>query len=230
MDRAQMIEALAALGYDVSLITDATPDEVLAEMLRVMQAQAPEEVPAEEVPAEEVPAEAPPEAAMAEVVPAAAPAPAPAPAAAGIPTATPNKVVLQYSEANIRKIVDAEIAKREAQIRQRERINVFCERMRTEVKLLPAHLDKEGDKPTMKDVLEAIAEGRSVTKFSEGTKKLSPLELLMKVIENGPSLARFSELVRDPQQSKGVDKSKVSALLAHTPAGKKVLARQAAAK
>jgi hypothetical protein len=51
MDRAQMIEALKGLGVDTSLVTDAVPDELLAEMIRsyeALEAPAAEQAPAEQ--------------------------------------------------------------------------------------------------------------------------------------------------------------------------------------
>ena len=262
MDRQQILDSLSSLGFDVSLVDDSTPDNVLAETLRVLQSVASDNnadngnppdgnVPSKNadnmngsnddptVSATMCDANNPADGKMAEGAPPASSPPAAVVPVAAAPAPKQTTVTHKYSEkqnsgirltqAQLEEIIDKRVAAREAQIKQREGVNVFCERMRKEGKLLPAHLDGDGKSPTIKDALESLAENKDVTKFSEGTKKLSVLDAMMRAIENGPSLVKFSETMRDREAAVGkMDESKKTKMLAMTPAGREVLKRQAA--
>lgn len=103
--RPDMIAMLTDLGYDPAVLTDAVPDEVLAEMIRVAQAaQAAQAAPTQmaDAPAP-LPAPAAPIQQPTNTPPALQPPARQQPAATGFPTSEPSQVVLKYSDNGVTK-------------------------------------------------------------------------------------------------------------------------------
>ena len=221
MSKEEMIAALTDLGFDPAVLGTFT-DEQLADTIRVLQEVA-AEMPGEEEPAPEEPMpeeEAPAEEQMSEI-PAAPHAPA---------NQQPKKVTMQFSEKDVEAIVQRKIDAEREKLKRQAGIQAFCERVSKEGKIPPAWFDGTDSKPTLADALYAFAENPSgVTKFSEGSRRLTPMEVLMQVIDNGPNLVRFSEMLADPKQGPAMSDERKQKLLMATPLGKIAAKRQKAA-
>ena len=121
---------------------------------------------------------------------------------------------LQTQIASINKQASQRLANE-----KRANIDAFCERMVKSGKVLPAQLDAG-----LRDALYA-ADANAVLKFGE--KSVSQLDLLMQTIEKGPTIARFSELAKDPTVTMGqVSDDRRKELLNKTVMGRSALARK----
>jgi hypothetical protein len=239
MDRAQMLEALQAMGVDTSVIEDATPDAVLEAWLKSVGGGA-EEAPAEEsfadeeMPVEgEVPAEQPLTPEEEQQMFADDPMMDPAMAGAADPSMVPQEEELaqmscqkKFSE-RMARIVKAEVAKavKRHQIHsdRKETIRQFSERLVAQGKAIPAMMDRTGGKPTLEDVLHLVA-ASSVRKFGE--KKIDPLKVAMEFFEGLPQIAKFSEFIKSPSKEV-VGQERTNELLRHSVAGRAILSKQA---
>lgn len=196
MDRDQMLEALAALGYDVEKITNATSDEALAEILIMCQAKSGAATP----PAEPAPEPTPePDEKLAEP-----PVPAPPPAP---PAREPSTVTLKYSELQtyVQKAVDKAVKGLGDKV---ARIDKFTEeklaadkkasiKSRLDAlvaagKVLPAERDAGLD-----DALLAV-DATKVLKFSEKGKLVerTALDQQFATLEARPVLVSFAERMK----------------------------------
>ncbi len=237
MDRAQMLEALQAMGVDTSVIDDATPDAVLEAWLKSVGGGA-EEVPAEETFEEEEVVD--PELAM--VDPNAVPPeeeqmfadefpPEEMPAGAAEPMANPLEDPMakmsckKYSEKlarYVQKCVANAVKKEKISADRKETIRQFSERLKAEGKVVPSMLDGADGKPTLETVLSLVA-GQPVRKFGE--KKVDPLKVVMEFFENLPPIAKFSEHLKI-HKADAVSNDRINDLLKHSSAGRQVLAQK----
>lgn len=190
-NRQEMIQLLADAGIDTAVLTDAVPDNVLAEMVRVLQAM--QSAQAAVPNAEPV--------APAVVTQPAPPAPAPQPAA--IPTATPSSVTLKYGERDVTpqqyaELIRAENAEALKQIEafrtatKRDAVATFCETQVKAGKMLPVERDAE--------IELALSLDDSVKKFGEG-QTLTALDAWRKRIENRPNLVKLAERCKNPSST-----------------------------
>lgn len=196
VSREDMIGMLADYGVDASLLEGMT-DEQLAEMLRVLSSQVPDEAPPE--PKTEL---AEPAATAVTATPAAAPTstgPAPAnPSVSPSGMGHPTSVTMKYSEKQIADMnakADA-LEQRLAALdkitadrigdEKRTGFKAFCEAQVKAGRLLPAWIDAGLEEVAME--LDAV----KVHKFSDG-KEVTPLDKLKKIIAAGPNLLVFSE-------------------------------------
>lgn len=233
MDRAQLLEALTAMGVDVSIITPETPDAVLEAWLKSVGGGEEQPPEGEEFVEEEMvdpnvdPNAAPQEEqlfAEEELDPMAGVTP---------PSAAPEEEQMaammdkrKFSEA-IRRQVAKEVEKAVKGVKvaneRKETIRHFCERLRTEGKALPAWFDKTSGKPTLEAVLNVVAARGGVVKFGE--KKVDVLRTVMNFLESIPPIAKFSESVKsggDP----AVAPERINSLLAHSNVGRQIINSQ----
>lgn len=198
MNRDQMLEALAALGYDVAKISKATSDEALAEILIMCQAKSGTATPAPEPKPEEKPPEDKPKE-MAEPV-VSTPTPTP-------PAREPSTVTLKYSELQtyVQQAVDKAVKGLGDKV---ERIDKFTEeRLVAEKKasiksrldalvaagkVLPAERDAGLDETLL--AVDAV----KVHKFSEKGKTVerTALDQQFATLEARPVLVSFAERMK----------------------------------
>lgn len=239
MDRSQMLEALQAMGVDTSVIDDQTPDAVLEAWLKsVGGGEESQEPPAEGEYAED-PMVDPNDPNAQEtqdqmfaddptIDPVMDPSAGPPPV---VPAPEEEKKVAQmscqkkFSEAAdryVRHRVDQEFKRKELQSQRKETIRQFCERLKTQGKVVPAMLDGSDGKPTLETVLGIMA-ASPVQKFGE--KKVDPLKLAMEFFEGLPQIAKFSEYIANPKKEQ-VAAERTNELLAHSRVGRLMLADQ----
>ena len=167
------------------------------------------------------------------------PTPGTAPAATTQANAgpVPSQVVVKFSErmSRLQKQADAIEAKHKAadrmarqrlQTEKKHRVQVFCERMVKEGKVLPAEIDQTAGHPTLQDRLMR-ADCVKVQKFSEKGPAESELDIQMREIEARPVLQRFSERISQPD-APSVSANRRQQLLGFTQLGKSALDKQKA--
>ena len=211
VNRADLIATLTELGFDTAVLTDAVPDNVLAEMIRVYQGMKAAAAP-------------PPQAAMSDPASAPAPAPSPAPASVpGVPTGqTPSQVTLKFQEIeqNIQRLQkfteDRLVAEKKA------RIKAELDTLVQQGKVIPA------ERPALDEVLY-LADAATVHKFSEGGKEIeqTALDRMLATLKARPPIARFAETVAQPlSPGQGMDAARKQQLMKATPLGAAALASQ----
>lgn len=228
MDRAQMIEALQAMGVDVSMITEQVPDALLEQWLKSVggggEEPEPEETFEEEVPdPNAVPAEQPltPEEEQQMFADDLMPVdPNAIPPEEKPVQAMSSKRFSERLTKFISKQVQEGIRKAKVSAERKETIRQFSERLKAQGKVVPSMLDGTDGKPTLEDVLGLVA-SHPVQKFGE--KRVDPLRLVMEFFENLPPIAKFSEFLK-PASKEAVDQDRINSLLAHSQAGKQLLA------
>lgn len=156
-----------------------------------------------------------------------------------VPTTQPKKrtVTEQFSERRIaaleKRLKQAEAAQRRQEQLQRQRLNqerhgliaTFCERMVKTGRLSPAQVETAKDGTPIGPVVKALHAADAVRKFSDGK---SALQLQMDALEALPA-RHFGEQVPDPVQGSGggtLSQERERQLLAHTRAGRRVLAQR----
>lgn len=216
MSREKLLEVLKEFGVDISFITDAVPDELLASMVNALQM---------------VKSVVVSNAAVKEN------------AGDSVSYSDSEKVdesddklvgdLAAYSE-KLRKVLSVEIAKTKAlydaelerlrEEKAKQEIAVFCERYRD--KIYPFELDEKSGVPLPERLL-AMSD-KKVLKFSEGGREvlLSPREAEMAAIARRPSVLKFSEKMPDLSGVGGMSVERRRELLSYTPEGQKVLARE----
>lgn len=203
VNRQELIAALGEMGVDVSVLTDAVPDDVLVEMIRAIQgAQA---------------AAAPPPEPMSEPAPA-PPAPPATPPPPQIPANAPSQVILKYTDSNgqsvekpvdlnaliadgVAKAVDAKLKtyadKADAATTRIDRIDADTRRASIE-KFCDAHAAKIGGGDRRQTVIDRLMRADHLKRFSDGPHKgQSELDLQMDEIANGPDIVSFSERMKN---------------------------------
>lgn len=221
MDRAAMLAKLQAAGVDTAKITDAIPDDVLADMCRLADGPAPDPAAiTDDQLATADPATMPPEEKKKFAEHCASRAsqygehakkfgegsPVNALTAQGKDTMTADKFselakpLIAAAVAEVRKEF-ASVREQASQLEantKRSNVEKFCEAMAKDGKILPAELDRGDAKNPRPTILDRLlrADARTVVhKFSEGGKQveLSELDLQMREIERRPTLLRFNE-------------------------------------
>lgn len=208
VDRAAMLEMLGQIGFDASTITDATPDNVLAEIIRVYKgmmaadAAEPGEPPQPGTQHSDLPAIAPP--------PAPAPVPAPPAPASSIPgvTGQPTQVTLKFGEKDVdlnqvlTPIVNAAVAAATKPIQdklsaaeqsvskfqeaeKKKSIDSRLDLLLKQGKVLPAEIDA--------GLKDQLCRADAIQKFSDGQTEL---DKQLNILEKRPVILKMSEQVK----------------------------------
>lgn len=191
VDRPALIQMLTDMGFDPSVLTDAVPDNVLAEIIRVMQSE--ETAPTEQPPADAVAATpAVDQAAQPGAAMSATPPIVPAASQQQLPQ-LPSQVVVKYSEVQdaVNKAVAAALAAELAPVKQD--VAKFAEAEKK--KSIDSRLDvlvKAGKVlPAERDGLaEQLQRANGVHKFSDG---LTEIDKQFALLESRPCLVKFAE-------------------------------------
>lgn len=232
MDRAAMLASLKECGYDVTKITDAVPDEALAEMVRASQALKASQIPVS-ANAEDPNKPTPPN-------------------PNGSQFAGSNENPATFSERQVEAMIQRATAPLSHQIAtlnsqlvgmngqvqkvtgtlatrdratERGEVASFCERLLTAKKIEPAELDARLG-PTLIDRILALDNG-SVATFGE--KQLTPRAAYMAQLEAKSPIRTFTEKMADPLGSQQVSEARRRELLNGSRVGQVVLRREAAA-
>lgn len=202
MDRNQLIEALKAGGVDVNLVTDTTPNELLASVVQAMQA----------IQAAKTPEQNTEPAKLSEDQ-------------ANLTDPVKNAEAKLLNELAISKAFYERETKRLRDERVHAECVHFCEMHKD--KIYPYEMDSKVG-VTLLDQLKSASEEK-VLKFSEGGKDvyLSPREAMMAAIAKRPVVIKNRELIQDPTNcpDRMSDEEKRKALAA-SPTGMAALARK----
>lgn len=230
MNRQQLIDALAAAGLDVAIITDDVPDAFLQALVEQL-AGGEEEVAEGEMPPEGLPPEGemPPEAMPVDLPPEGELPPEeeeePAPFAERRFSERGQRRQPDYS-AIVKAEVQRQLALERELVRQQVTIDAFCEELKASGLVVPAEVDNDPvtNQPGPLRIALIMAGQPGARKFGE--KEYSAQQAMMAWLRGRKAIVRFGELVPQQPQGPGVSPERRKKLLSHTGAGQKVLARE----
>ena len=209
VDRAAMLDMLGQMGFDTSTLTDATPDNVLAEIIRVYQGMMAADAaePGEPPQPGTMNAEPPPIAPVPAQIPVAAPAPASA--IPGVPGgAAPTQVTLKFGEKDVnldqvlKPLIDQAVAAATKPINdklsaaeqsvskfqeseKKKSIDSRLDLLLKQGKVLPAEIDA--------GLKDQLYRADAIQKFSDGQTEL---DKQLAILEKRPVILKMSEQVK----------------------------------